>query len=165
MHMAEMNRTLKPNTQALVAAPSSFGVIFTDGRRTQEEVVADLEEILANAQQGEFPHEITAFDEIYRATFAKRNGRWVIILDENELISGEEIWRKIPKLIVPNYYHGSEDYFSAFEKNGFEIKEFINSKFASKDAREAYNQQHKSSLGSAYERASPFVIFIIEKRN
>ena len=100
----------------------------------------------------------------YIATFAKREGKWNLVVDEKDLVLGEDIWRKIPKMIVPNRYHSEQEYLSLFESEGFFLKNIVHPKFLNEQERLENNVNQENPLGSSYVSASPFVIFIIEKR-
>jgi SAM-dependent methyltransferase len=155
-HIQELNRVMKKGGIAVVTAPASFGIVFTDGSRPVNDVISSLND-MSNIS------EIGKRDEVYRATFAKRNGKWELVLDESQLIPGEEIWRKIPKMMVPNRYHPEKEYLSVFNNHGFRVKQSDSPHFQSEKIREEYNSTHEKTLGPSYVKASPFVIFVIEK--
>lgn len=163
-HVRELRRVLKNGGSALVSAPSSFGTVFTDGQNSSEKISQRINQLLSSNSQDTFPQAIQELDEIYRATFAERQGRWVLISEEQELISGEVIWRKIPKMTVPNYYHSEEEYPRLFESEGFILKDILHPKFHNEIERMEYLTHQNHPLGASYVNASPFVIFIIEKR-
>ncbi len=160
-HIRELGRVLKKGGVAVVTAPISFGEVFTDGKRPQNEVVRAIRKLLIH--QNAFPKSMEVLSDVYRATFAKRSSRWILVHDERMLMSGEEIWRKIPGLIVPNHYHSKEEYLTLFRQEGFEPKEVYSTHFSSEEDRLIYNKDHKETFGKEYVSNSPFVIMILEK--
>ncbi len=161
-HLRELRRVLKEGGLAIITAPNSFGTVFTDGKKENAETVKCIQQLLID-NQASFPQIIRGLDEVYRATFAKESGQWTLVLDETQLKSGEAICRKIPLMVVPNYYHSMNEYLNLFEKENFRIKEVYNPRFLSAQEWQAYNEKNKLSLGKEYVVSSPFVIFIIEK--
>ena len=110
-HAQEMARTLKPGGLAIVTAPASLGILFTDGTPGETLLETALTE-----------HALAELKEIYRATFALRDGRLSLVRDEAELLPGQEIWRKLPGLAVPNRYHSEAEYLEEFLAAGFTLK-------------------------------------------
>lgn len=161
-HIAEMYRVLKRGGFVIITAPTSFGVLFADGEHSQLATIRKIEKLLLESGEA-FPESIGELDEVLRATFAKRNSRWCLILDENQLTEGEEIWRKIPKMVVPNRYHPEEEYVALLQQEGFQVKAIYRPHFASEVEWKAYNQKQRPGLGKEYVGASPFVIFVAEK--
>lgn len=162
-HIQELSRVLKKGSLALITAPTSFGVVFTDGVRANETIIQDIQNVLNDNSNGTLPAKMKEFSEVYRATFAKRDGKWKLVLGDMELITGEEIWRKIPGMVVPNFYHSEKEYLTVFAENGFVLKYKYSPNFGSEEARLEYNSKGNSSLGSSYVHSSPFLIFVIEK--
>lgn len=156
-HFKELKRVLKKGALAIIAAPNSFGTVFTNGKN--ENIIVQIQKL----QEEGFPQSVKGLDEVYRATFANREGKWQLILDENELKPGEAIFRKIPKTIVPNYYHGSKEYLEMAKKEGFKIKEVYTPHFKSQGEWQSFNEKNAQTLGKEYIEFSPFVIFVIEK--
>lgn len=113
--------------------------------------------------QSFFPKIIHELDDVYRATFVKKQDQWILVLDETILKSGEEIWRKIPKMAVPNRYHSQQEYVSLLQQKGFRIHQIYNPHFSSESEWKNYNINQKYRLGHEYIEFSPFVIFIVEK--
>lgn len=164
-HVRELKRVLKKGGSALITAPSSFEVVFTDGNSSSEKMTDVINQLLSSNSQERFPiAAIQRLDEVYRATFAKREGKWVLVLDEKDLIPGEDIWRKIPKMVVPNRYHSEREYLSLFEAEGLLLKYIAHPKFLSEQERLEYNINQECSLGTSYLNSSPFAIFIVEKQ-
>lgn len=171
-HFAEMSRALKPKGRALVTAPASFGVIFTGGQRKKEDIVADIESRLAHINETENPsnlqeiqRNLTSLSDVFLASFAMRNNKLVSVTDESILTSGEQIWRKLPGLVVPNYYHPVTQYVDEFKANGLTIKTEYNRGFASEEERNEYNLSlaPEEKLGKEYRDNPPFVVWDLEK--
>src|SRR6266568_7589295 len=116
-HFTEMARVLEDGGRAVVTAPTSFGEIFTRGNKPRSEVMHSIEQTLRTIGDSQDAATITAnlntLSDVYRATFAQRGDHLVLVTDENELQSGEKIWRKLPGLTVPNFYHNEEEYLAA----------------------------------------------------
>ncbi|MBX7066557.1 MAG: class I SAM-dependent methyltransferase [Parachlamydiales bacterium] len=155
-HVAEMGRTLKPNGKAILTAPASFGTVFGNG----SSYILHIEQILSSLPENPSPSEIVShlnqLKEVYRATFAIRNRRLVLITDESKLIPGEEIWRKLPGLTVPNRYHGEAEYLQAFNDAGLVVERIARPRFNSEE------EWSLTSLGKEYLDHHPFVIFYLK---
>lgn len=162
-HIKELHRVLKDGGIAVITAPTSFGTVFTDGKRLISDVLTTIENSLTDDQEA-FPQSLKGLDEVYRATFAQVDGRWSLILNDSLLEHGEPIWRKIPKMMVPNYFHCECEYFTLFEDYNFTLRQVCRPYFASEQERQHYNRDHTDTLGSQYVSHPPFVIFVIEKR-
>lgn len=145
-HAQEMARTLKPGGLAIVTAPASLGTLFTDG--TPEETLLPRIETALQEQT------LASLKEIYRATFALRDGRLKLVANEAELTPGEEIWRKLPGLAVPNRYHSEAEYLEEFLAAGFSVKRIARPRLA----------ENHAGLGDAYLFHHPFIIFCFEKQ-
>ncbi len=50
-HIKELKRVIKKGGSALITAPSSFGVVFTDGSNTSEKVIEDINQLLSGNNQ------------------------------------------------------------------------------------------------------------------
>ncbi len=161
-HFQELSRVLKTGGVAIITAPTSFGTVFTDGKRSNEEVVNSINQLLISHQDS-FPKTIEGLDNVYRATFAKKQDNWVLLLDETNLKSGVEIWRKIPMMVVPNYYHSEHEYVSILIQEGFRINNVYRPYFTSEQEIQSYNENQKHTLSKEYTAFPPFVIFIVEK--
>lgn len=148
-HLREAARVVKEGGALLVTAPASFDTLFTD-----DSDPAEIERDLASRPLGEIA-------SVYRATFVMRGGERVRLQSEAELQEGEPIWRKIPGLVVPNYYHSERAYLDAFEEAGFEVVAIHRPCFSCEQERIAFytwNQTTRPHLGSAYVGHPPFLI-------
>jgi hypothetical protein len=149
-----------------VTAPASFATVFTDGT-PKETVLAHIAQELAQLPENPAPEAIVAhlntLKEVYRATFAIKSGKLVLIADENDLAPGEEIWRKLPGLTVPNRYHAESEYLKEFADAGFHIQNLHRPQFSSPTELEAHNSSHPQSLGEEYIAHHPFAIYCLIK--
>ena len=172
-HFIEMARVLKKGGLAVVTAPTSFGEVFTRGDKLELEITnaiqKELDEIGNSQDASVIKSHLDRLDNIYRATFALRDDKWVLITDESQLKSGEMIWRKLPGLTVPNFYHDEKEYSQAAEKAGLKIVEVHHKLFKTEFERERYNLSvpEEKQLGPEYcEEAGgrpPFVVYVFEK--
>lgn len=162
-HFHEINRTLKNGGTLTITAPASFGVLFTNGgdsvyirRKIDTALLA-----IGGAKSAELiSQELNKLDEVLRATFAFKNGRLTLIENENELIEGECIWRKIPGLAVPNYYHSEQSYIDAILLSDLSIERTDRLQFSSAGEW----QEYSSDLGKEYIEYHPFVVFHLRKK-
>lgn len=167
-HIKEMERVLKEGSMAIVTAPASFGTVFTNGvlkEKVFEHIFEILEKLPANPSPSEIVAHLNELLEVYRATFAVRNERLTLITDEKTMEPGEEIWRKLPGLTVPNRYHPESEYLKEFTDAGFIVKECFRPQFNNEVDRVKYNASMPvaMSLGEEYTEYHPFVIFSVIK--
>lgn len=187
-HFQEMARVLKHGGKAIVTAPTSFGEIFTRGTREKRYVKRAIKQKLKiiNDEIGQIPTEIkgnerkvmedsivkkhlNTLDDVYRATFAYRENKWVLITNENQLMSGEKIWRKLPGLTVPNNYHNENEYIKAAENAGLKVVKQFHELFHTEKERRKYNSSVETNrhLGKEYSKElggkPPFVVYVFEK--
>lgn len=162
-HFHEINRTLKSGGALIITAPASFGVLFTNGSDSvsiRRKIDTALLAVGDAKSSGLISQELNKLDEVLRATFAFRNGGLTLIENENELIEGECIWRKIPGLAVPNYYHSEQSYVDAILSSDFSIETIDRLRFSSAEEW----QEYSSDLGKEYIDYHPFVVFHLRKK-
>jgi len=172
-HFTEMARVLEKGGRAIVTAPTSFGEVFTRGDKLETEVATaiqkELDEIGNSQDAAVIKSHLDKLDNVYRATFAWRDDKWVLITDESQLKSGETIWRKLPGLTVPNFYHHENEYIQAAEKAGLKVAEVHHKLFKTEFERERYNLSvlEEKQLGPEYSEEAggkpPFVVYVFEK--
>ena len=168
-HFYELERALRNGGKAVVTLPNSFGEIFTSGRRPKDEILGEIESRLTAVQDPRNPVEVKAkldgLDDVYRATFIIRGDKLVLVQDEGLLKPGEPIWRKLPKLTVPNYYHPFYEYEQTLEEARFRVEEVRSKHLAS----EAELNDHNASvpegkkLGTEYVTHAPFVVYVAKR--
>lgn len=168
-HISEFSRTLKKDGEAIIGAPSSLDVVFTDGSITNSEVSFTIQKALD--QLPDFPNSELVLDKLNQltgvlsATFYLKNGRITLVTNEKDLIAGEKIWRKLPKLVVPNFYYSKEHYITMFKKHGFDVEKTDLPHFKNESERTSYNETVPPHLrlGSEYILHPSFVIFHIKE--
>jgi SAM-dependent methyltransferase len=167
-HVEQMARVLKKGGLAIVTAPASFDTVFTDGT-AHEKVFAHIFAVLQKTPPHPSPSEIIShlneLTEVRRATFAIREGQPKLIQDENELMLGEDIWRKLPGLTVPNRYHPESEYLQEFAQAGLTLKEHFHPRFSTPAEWIEYNASasEQTQLGEEYLHSPPFIIFCLTK--
>ncbi len=170
-HFTEITRVLEKGGSAIITAPDSFGTVFAGGTRTQNEILAEIERTLAIINHSEVPtpariqEHLKTLSDVYLASFVIREKQLVLVTDEHILTSGEEIWRKLPGLVVPNFYHSVLQYEEEFAKNNLKIITKFDSGFASDDERKQYNTHipSESRLGISYTKHAPFAVWKLVK--
>lgn len=168
-HILEFQRTLKDDGIAVIGAPNSLDVVFSDGSKTDSEVFTHIQEILDelpdNPSAEQISDKLTQLTEVLSATFHIKENRITLLTNEKQLKNGEKIWRKLPKLVVPNHYYSKEYYINLFKRYNFDIQKIDLPHFKSEEERIAYNQNSNSKLGQAYVVHAPFIIYHIKKNN
>lgn len=170
-HFLEFQRTLKKEGIAVIGAPTSLDVVFSDGSRTDSEIFLNIQEVLdqlPNSPTSEIISEaLMHIESVLSATFYIKNNRLALVANERDLHEGEKIWRKLPKLVVPNRYYSKDYYVKIFKKYNFDIQKIDLPHFKSENDRIAYNKKAPSSskLGQAYVLHPPFVIYHIKKND
>ncbi len=168
-HFSEFERTLKADGVAVIGAPTSLDVVFSNGSKTDAEVFLHIQEILNqlpdNPSLDLISEKLAQLEEVLSATFHIKNNRLVLVANEKHMQKGEKIWRKLPKLVVPNCYYSREHYIESLEKFNFIIDRIDLPHFRDEETRLIYNNNAPldSKLGQAYLLHAPFVIFHIKK--
>jgi hypothetical protein len=168
-HFVELKRTLKKDGIAVIAAPSSLDVVFTDGSKTESATFLHIQEVLSKLPDNPTPdiisEKLSQLTEVLSATFTIKNHRLCLVDNEQDLVEGQAIWRKLPRLIVPNRFYSKEIYIKMLKKHGLAIEKIQSPHFKTKRAMQAYNNtaSEGAKLGPAYITHAPFVIFHIKK--
>lgn len=173
-HFAEFQRTLKPEGRALVAAPTSLDVVFSNGSKSQQEIAQHIQEVLnalpVNPSPEAIRNGLIQLTEVLSATFYvdEKTGRLTLVTPENRpsLKEGRPIWRKLPNVIVPNSYYPEAAYTRAFQQHGLSLEKEHKRRFKNEEERAQHNAEAppKSSLGEEYVAHPPFVVFEVSKR-
>lgn len=168
IHLAELARVLKEKGRAIITAPASFDVVFTSGNRALPEIMKDIEEALnkINAHDpSSIKEHLSSMHDIYRATFIEDDGKLKLITNENDLDDGQTIWRKLPGMVVPNYYHSEYEYINEATKAGFNVVKIEKPKFSDENEFSEYNEKSSEEfkLGEAYTSHNVFIIMELEK--
>lgn len=172
-HFQEMARVLKEGGRAIVTAPTSFGKVFTRGTRENKYVLMSIQQALNKIGDSVdvevIKKSLDRLDDVYRATFAHRGNKWILITNENQLKSGEMIWRKLPGLTVPNFYHNENEYVEAARSAGLRLVEQHHELFSTEGERRRHNASVPTNkhLGKEYSLEAggkpPFVVYVFEK--
>lgn len=168
-HFLEFHRTLKENGVAVIGAPNALDAVFSDGSKTETEVFLHIQEALAklpdHPSAEQITEELSKLDEVMLATFYVQNNRLALVANTRGIQEGEKIWRKLPGLVVPNFYYSYNYYMEAFKKCNLDVIKIDTPHFASEDERIAYNKNAPSSakLGQAYVGHAPCAIFHLKK--
>ncbi|NGX36944.1 MAG: Ubiquinone/menaquinone biosynthesis C-methyltransferase UbiE [Chlamydiae bacterium] len=167
-HFFEFKRTLKDDGIAVVAAPSSLDIAFSDGSKTTDEISSHIDSVLRQLPNNPDPNLISErllkLTEVLSATFYIKNGRLVLLKNENEISNGQEIWRKLPKLAVPNRYYSQDYYLKCFKNLDFKVLNVDMPHFNTEEERLEYNRTlSESKLGPEYLAHAPFSIYRIQK--
>lgn len=168
IHLTELARVLKEKGRAIITAPASFDVVFTSGNRPLSEIIQEIEEALnkINAHdRNSIKEHLSSMHDIYRATFIEDGGKLKLVTNKNDLENGQAIWRKLPGMVVPNYYHSENEYINEAIKAGFNIVKLEKPKFNDEKEFSEYNEKSSKEfkLGEAYSHFNAFVIIELEK--
>jgi SAM-dependent methyltransferase len=168
-HFSEIKRTLKEGGLAVIGAPTSLDVVFSNGSKTDAEVFLHIQKVLnelpIHPTSEIISEKLNQLDEVLSATFCYRNDRLVLVANEQDLSEGEKIWRKLPKLVVPNCYYSREHYINMLKKYNLTIEKIELPHFLTESDRLEYNKNAAPNalLGQNYVLHAPFVIFHIKK--
>lgn len=188
-HLHEMARVVSKEGRIFFAVPVNLGELFSNGehvwvRENLKESRAAIKKEAASAaeeiSQALVQKHLGGIGQIHRGTFIVRDGQlWPVINNGPRFLSGipryttgdlqegEEIFRKLPGLVVPNNYHSQTFYEQEINRAGLLIREKTISCFISGDDRIKYNLaigNHPSeSLGQEYVGKGPFAVFILTK--
>lgn len=168
-HFSEMQRVLKAGGEGIITVPISLDVVFTNNTQNDGKTFTEIERILKglpdNPTSSDIYSNLMKLKDVVNATFVIKNSRLELVTDLNQLNEGQEIWRKLPVLVVPNYYHSEERYVSALKKVGFKIVKIEKPHFANEKERLKYNSSASPDMqfGSAYVKQGPYAIFWVKK--
>lgn len=169
-HFRDLANKVKSGNRAVITAPASYDVVFTDGTRSYEETYAHIDGVLAAIGESQdealIRAQLSSLEGVNRATFVHRDGMLMLVTDERGLQLGETIWRKTPEGAEQNIYHSEEEYLVALKNAGWTVEEIKRPCFYGQvkwkqfvDAREKGDQ----SLGAAYMDHNPFTIYYATK--
>ena len=157
-HFTQLYRTLKAGGKLIITAPATFDAIFADNEQFDKQ---QIYQVLQNTQPvpEDIVSKLATLKDILRATSVVRNNKVMLVEDEKDLTEGEPIWRKIPGLVVPNFYHAESSYITQLLKAGFTIDRIDRPHFPS---RKAWSES-SCKLSQEYSYYHPFVIFQVSK--
>lgn len=156
-HLEELSRVLENDGKLLITGPSSIGELLTTGLVPYNEVLKQVHKEVSQFKEINDEEAIKAklneFDNVLRGTFTIDKGKLTLVTNVNILKKGQKIWRKIPGLVVPNFYHSEEEYIKEIKDAGFAI---------TKISRPTL-QRKLTGLGDEYLVHHPFIIFEAKK--
>ncbi len=166
-HFYECHRTLKTGGVAVIAAPNSLDVAFSNGSKTKDERDRHIQDVLEKLPDNPTPEMISEgllqLEEVLSGTFYVENNRLKLVEDAKKLQEGQPIWRKLPTLVVPNRYYSQDYYMDTFKKYHFEVEKIERPHFNSEEDRLSHNATSNSKLGPEYVKHAPFMIFHVKK--
>jgi len=167
-HFQELARVLNQEGEALIIAPTSLNVLFTDGTE-ETHVLECIHEVLA--QLPLFPktdlinETFKQLPQVLSATFAQNEqGKLFLVRDLNEIKEGQQIWRKLPFVTVPNFYHSDASYLKELQDANLKIDRIVKHHFVNEDQRQKFNEENPlTPLGKAYIDHPPFALYYVKK--
>jgi SAM-dependent methyltransferase len=169
-HFQEFERILKKEGIAVIGAPASLDVVFSNGTKSDLDVQSHIQEILSQLPDEPTPEiiakNLSQLEEVLSATFYMNGNRLALLKDERELKEGENIWRKLPKVVIPNRYYSKDFYIKIFRKYRLDIEKIDLPHFLNENDRIRYNNAAPNNfhLGKEYTSHAPFVIFHLKKK-
>jgi SAM-dependent methyltransferase len=171
LQFKQINRCLKPGGVAIVTAPNSLDVVFTNGSGDKEATISGIQDRLNAIGDVQESKALEALREkfngdqsILRASFIHEEGRVRLVQEGETIPAGASIYRLIPGLVVPNYAHTVDEYLAAAIQAGLTIKEQESGQTLTSAARALWNAQPGvAQLGREFERYPPFAVFVFQK--
>ncbi len=170
-HFKELSRTLQKTGTAIVMLPDSLDKVFSDGSKHEDEIRTRIGEALAalnqNPGSAEIVNTLNGLKEVLSATFALQDGRLILVTDVSQLREGQEVWRKLPNVTIPNRFHSEAALMEAVKQTNLRVERIDRPRFATEKDRLQYNRQVStiSQLGGEYVSHPPFVILQLGKNN
>lgn len=170
-HFYEIERVLKKNGRAIIVVPTSLDIVFTDGTMSKRQITNSINKVLSNINSNfnadsnplAFQEPLNQLKEVLSATFTQNNNKLELVTNLSQLKEGQAIWRKLPNVIVPDFYHSHSFYLKSFAKVGLTIEKTITPKFGTKKERLKYNSSHQSQLGVEYISHPTYMFFVLNK--
>lgn len=157
-HFEELYRVLKAGGKVVITAPAHFATVFSVKNQCKQELYNSLAKVIDLNSQ-ELINEIGSMHGILRATIVEHDGKFMLLQDEQELQEGQPIWRKIPGMVVPNFYHSEKSYLDILQQTGFRLLKVDKPKF--ENIHEWENNLY--GLNKAYYQNYPFIILHCQK--
>lgn len=169
--LKEVARVLKAEGRALIVAPASYGVVFTDGHADEGRVYGSIEQALGKIGKSEDPaviaHALGNIEGVMRATFVRRGDHYQLVTSEKDLTIGEKIWCKTPTGVSTLVYHSEEEYLSALRQAGLFCVEVKRPCFFGNVKYRMWLEGHQGEstlLGQEYVDHNPFTLFYVVKK-
>lgn len=169
-YFTEMGRVVRGGGRAVIVLPSSLEQVFTKGEVSREEAIKEIEEILETLSDAPTPEEIEeklrTLTNVNSATFVMEGTRLVLVKDLEQISDGQQIWRKLPDLVIPNFYWSDRAYREAFRIAGFKEVRRHAPCFESSVRRRGYNlsMDPTEKLGPTYERYPIFTTIELARK-
>lgn len=168
-HLSDIADSLKDNATAVITAPASYDIVFTTGKRSNEEIQKDIAatlEKIGNSQDSALIiSSLNELKDVSRATFVKRDGKLKLVTNVKELTLGEKVWRKNPEGAQLEIFHSEEEYLVAIRQAGLICEEIKRPCFFGEVKWKNYNAtaQEGAVLGASYKESNPFTIYLVRK--
>lgn len=170
-HFLEISRTLKEGGIAIVVIPTSLDVVFTNDTKNKSIVMQQIKEVLARLpkypKSSEIKSMLSLLEDVLSATFIlDNNGYLILVTDKSQLNEGQEIWRKLPDITIPNRYHSLAIIHQAIKNAKLSIEKIEYSKFTSEEERVSHNKSISHAtrkLGYEYVENPIFCIYYLKK--
>lgn len=167
---AEISEKLKEGERVAVAAPASYGVLFTKGDRPEEIVQGHVQEVLGrighNPDEEEIRAHLSELNDVMRASFVVREGALTLIASEQEIQEGEKIWCKVPEGVVSTVFHSEKEVLIAIKRAGLFCDEIKRPCFFGKvkyDMWRTFQHECGVTLGEGYINHHPFTIYYVTR--
>lgn len=161
---------MRAGEKLMVAAPASYGVLFTNGTATDEVVQQHIQKVLSKIGKSKDSSSIISnlkgLNAVMRATFVQTDQGLKLVTNEKSLHSGQHIWCKTPEGVIASIYHSEEEYLNTLNQAGFYCEEIKRPCFFGKVKSDMWHAQQAGgkSLGSAYINNHPFTLYYVVKR-
>ncbi len=156
-HFAEMRRVMKPGGYAVVTAPASLETVFTT-YGDEENKVAQLREVVGRvATEAELRDAVGSNTDILRATISRGEDGFTLADERGALPLGSAVLRKIPGLVVPNYFHDQGEYQDAIIDAQLRVVNLDTPTLHETSYHEG------TGLGWKYVTDNPFNIYLLSK--
>ncbi len=158
-HFQEISRVLKDGGWAIFTTPSSLNDTFTtQGCEADAEALETALESISLDDENQMRKVVASYEQILRATVFSSGNKWRLSKSDDEIPLGHPIWRKIPGLVVPNYYHPEEEYQRAIQATGLEIVAIDQPVVESGQIN-----PEEMDLGSQYTKTNAFAVYLLQK--
>lgn len=174
-YIADIAKKMEKNGAAIITAPASYDVVFTDGTCTYDDTYKQIDAVLAkigiSKDNDAIIKALSELKGVNRATFVQREDSLVLVTDKKALRVGETIFRKSPEGVTQDIYHSEEEYLVAFKNAGLFCEEIVRPSFFGEIKWKAYNdslkdkkETHNETLGAAYIEHNPVTIYHVVKK-
>jgi len=156
-HFKEMARILKLGGVGIITAPVSLEVPFTTFGDEERKIARFKAELDGVTDEAEMKTIATAHTDILRATIVPDGSGWYVPEEADNLELGQAIYRKIPGVVVPNFYHTEAEYEAALQEANLDLRQ------ANKERLSQADYNDKTGLGLEYLTKNAFAFYIAQK--